>query len=134
MPERPIPEHGSMWGADATQHVVVLHRWKFDPTDAPGRSRERVEHWLSPADALELAERLTAAARRALGNTVADLRRGDCPTCRNLRLVEVAGPGGRPTQVYCPACRVDDDNTNRPLGPIPTLPGWVDHEAEVLDA
>lgn len=81
-------------------HALTLHisahgaegkRLRIDvavpATHVPGLMREIVNH-----------------GGNLLTEIADEWRMGDCPTCRNIRMVDEPAPGGRTQRVHCPDC------------------------------
>lgn len=57
--------------------------------------------------ALDLLRDLANVTTSAATSAVTNIKRGDCPTCRNRRLVDVQR-GTRTTNDHCPDCNTED--------------------------
>lgn len=60
---------------------------------------------LEPHEALGLLAQLANHAGHCATRAAQTIQAGDCPTCKNMRLIEVPAPGGRMSNDHCPDCR-----------------------------
>ncbi len=109
------------WSIDAEGHLVKVTRWFLSPDVETGMDSD-VEY-LAPTTVLEYAEALVRSAKHALANQITDLRRGECGTCHNVRMIDDPIHDGVRNLITCPDC---------PPGWIPTIPGRVQIERELL--
>lgn len=68
------------------------------------------EHTIAPKDQPDFLRSVANLVATNLSDVAQDLVRGDCPTCRNRRLVDVELPNGRVTNEYCPDCMVGQNH------------------------
>lgn len=75
--------------------------------------------------ALDLLQTLVTQAVYAVKDVSASVAAGDCPICRNIRLVDAEAPGGRTQRVHCPECRPAFDEAHRHPFARPRIGGGV---------
>lgn len=69
-----------------------------------GDGLESVRVEVPLGDALTMLRDLANHVAYAVEDAMVDVKAGDCPRCRNVRLVQEPAPGGRTQQVRCPDC------------------------------
>jgi hypothetical protein len=86
-----------------TDHELQI---RFFDTDLEGPMGSVVfEHAIAPKDQPDFLRSVANFVGINLSEVAQDLVRGDCPTCRNMRLVEAPAPGGKTQNINCPECR-----------------------------
>lgn len=76
-------------------------------------------------EALDLAANLVNQVTYAARDAMVDVKTGDCPTCRNTRLVDVTLPGNRKSNQRCPACGEAYEAARRDVYARPRIGGGV---------
>lgn len=79
---------------------ILLTIW----TDIVAEEAIRVR--LSPGRGATLLRDLANQVTYSLTSAATSIARGDCRTCRNVRMIQVPTTGGRETNDHCPDCRV----------------------------
>lgn len=75
-----------------------IYRWLNFESD------DKVEIKVAAHEIPDLVRDLANHAMNALTGVAAQMQQGDCPRCRNTRLVEERKPNGRTESVHCPDC------------------------------
>jgi hypothetical protein len=106
--------------AQAQTRGNLVHTWGYTSDTTLGHVMEGL---MAPETALELAQSLIQSAALAISNQRRNLARGDCDTCKNVRMVK----DNRDRSIHCPDCSEGAEQR-----PIPTIPGWAEDEAALI--
>lgn len=102
MIDRTVHDASSV-NADDIGHHVVLRWFEHDPGNVSDFDAHAIV--LTIHEALELARVLVQSADEAREKLTDDMICGDCPTCRNVRMVKVEKPNGSTMSEHCPDCQ-----------------------------
>lgn len=91
-----------------------------------GDLSEDALHLVLPLDvAVGLLGQLVSQTMYAVTDATVGMVTGDCPTCKNTRLVDGAAPGGRTWRVHCPDCRPRFDKASAHPFARPRIGGGI---------
>lgn len=110
--------HMSLY-SDGDRNLVL----KFIDHDKPPAEWDVFEHKIAPDEQGYVLAQIANMVNSNLNDVMRDVLRGDCPTCRNFRLVDTVAPGGRKSNEYCPDCTAGQDT--KPFEHYPIVGGGL---------
>ena len=113
-----VPANGI--NAHRRGHRVTLQWWTQSGPEAQDMEWHEIVLPVEEAESLLLA--LATSCHVARRTQVDDAIAGDCPTCGNVRLIDVPRPHGRGTEaVRCPDCSPRIEAFRNGTAPLPEL-------------
>lgn len=95
------PQGVEMSVQNGKDNAIVLRFWAM----AGAGTEDVLEYTIPPEEMLDFMRRVTQEVGIALDAVGLAMAYGDCPTCRNARLVDGQERGGRVEKINCPDCR-----------------------------